>query len=50
MSAKNILMIVGDYPVEKARVDGKPVTPPAWPARPQWLAKFLKALGTRIKP
>jgi protease I len=26
------------------------VTAPAWPAHPQWLAKFLQVLGTRIEP
>jgi protease I len=41
----------GDYvdiPVNKAHVDGQLVTAPAWPAHPDWLAKFLKVLGTRI--
>ncbi|HMK74840.1 MAG TPA: protease, partial [Thermodesulfobacteriota bacterium] len=23
---------------------------PAWPAHPEWLAKFLKVLGTKIEP
>jgi protease I len=36
--------------VDKAHVDGKLVTAPAWPAHPQWLAKFLEVLGTRIDP
>ena len=31
-------------------VDGNLVTAPAWPAHPEWLAKFLKVLGTRIEP
>ena len=26
------------------------VTAPAWPAHPEWLAKFLQVLGTRIEP
>jgi protease I len=36
--------------VDKAHVDGRLVTAPAWPAHPQWLAKFLEILGTRIDP
>lgn len=36
--------------VDKACVDGKLVTAPAWPAHPEWLAKFLEVLGTRIEP
>jgi protease I len=38
-----------DIPVDQAHVDGKLVTAPAWPAHPQWLAKFLQVLGTRIE-
>jgi protease I len=38
-----------DIPVDQAHVDGNLVTAPAWPAHPDWLAKFLKALGTRIE-
>ncbi|MBK8524846.1 MAG: DJ-1/PfpI family protein [Betaproteobacteria bacterium] len=37
-----------DIPVDKAHVDGNLVTAPAWPAHPDWLAKFLALLGTRI--
>jgi protease I len=37
-----------DIPVDKAIVDGKLVTAPAWPAHPEWLAKFLDVLGTKI--
>ena len=37
-------------PVDKALVDGNLVTAPAWPAHPEWLAKFLEVLGTRIQP
>jgi protease I len=37
-------------PVDKAHVDGNLVTAPAWPAYPDWLAKFLKVLGTKIEP
>jgi protease I len=36
--------------VDKAHVDGNLVTAPAWPAHPEWLAKFLHVLGTRIEP
>jgi protease I len=35
--------------VDAAHVDGNLVTAPAWPAHPQWLAKFLAVLGTRIE-
>ena len=38
-----------DIPVDQAHVDGNLVTAPAWPAHPQWLAAFLKVLGTRIE-
>jgi protease I len=43
----------GEYiniPVDKAHVDGNLVTAPAWPAHPDWLAKFLKVVGTKIEP
>lgn len=36
--------------VDRAVVDGNLVTAPAWPAHPEWLAKFLKVLGTKIEP
>lgn len=42
----------GDYaeiPVDQALVDGNLVTAPAWPAHPDWLAKFLQLLGSRIE-
>ena len=39
-----------EVPVHKAYVDGNLVTAPAWPAHPEWLAEFLKVLGTRIEP
>jgi protease I len=39
-----------DVAVDKAHVDGRLVTAPAWPAHPQWLAKFLEVLGTKIEP
>ena len=32
-----------------ACTDGHLVTAPAWPAHPEWLAAFLKVLGTRIE-
>ena len=37
-------------PVDRAHVDGNLVTAPAWPAHPEWLAKFLEVLGTKIQP
>ena len=39
-----------EIPVDKAHVDGNLVTAPAWPAHPEWLAKFLEVLGTKIEP
>ena len=38
-----------DVPMDKAHVDGNLVTAPAWLAHPQWLAKFLQLLGTRLE-
>jgi len=38
-----------DLPIDQAHVDGNLVTAPAWPAHPQWLARFLQVLGTRIE-
>ena len=37
-----------DVGMESAHVDGNLVTAAAWPAHPQWLAKFLAVLGTKI--
>lgn len=37
-----------DIPVDQAHVDGNLVTAPAWPAHPDWLAKFLILVGTQI--
>src|SRR5216683_2214666 len=37
-----------DIPVDKAIIDKNLVTAPAWPAHPDWLAKFLQVLGTKI--
>lgn len=39
-----------DIAVDRAHVDGKLVTAPAWPAHPDWLSKFLGVLGTQIAP
>jgi deglycase len=39
-----------DIPVDQAHVEGNLVTAPAWPAHPQWLAQFLKVLGSKIEP
>jgi protease I len=36
--------------IDKATVDGNLVTAPAWPAHPDWMAKFLAVLGTKIHP
>lgn len=38
-----------DTPIDKAHVDCNLVTAPAWPAHPDWLAKFLELLGTKIE-
>lgn len=38
-----------EIPVDQAHVDANLVTAPAWPAHPDWLAKFLKVMGTRIE-
>jgi protease I len=37
-----------EVPVDQAHVDGQLVTAPAWPAHPQWLARFAQLLGTKI--
>ncbi len=39
-----------DVGFDRAYVDGKLVTAAAWPAHPDWLAKFLAVLGTKIEP
>jgi protease I len=39
-----------EVPMDKGYVDGTLVTAPAWPAHPDWLAKFLGVLGTKIEP
>lgn len=38
-----------DIPMDQAHVDGVLVTAPAWPAHPEWLARFLRVLGTKIE-
>jgi protease I len=38
-----------DIPIDAAHVDGNLVTAPAWPAHPEWIAKFLGVLGTKIE-
>ncbi len=38
-----------DIPIDAAHTDGNLVTAPAWPAHPQWMAQFLKLLGTEIR-
>lgn len=37
-----------DVAIDKAVIDKNFVTAPAWPAHPDWIAKFLQVLGTRI--
>jgi protease I len=49
--APEVRLAGGDYAdikVDGAVTDGNLVTAPAWPAHPQWLAQFLKLLGTEI--
>jgi len=38
-----------EIPADQAHVDDNLVTAPAWPAHPQWLARFLEVLGTKIE-
>ncbi len=38
-----------DIGAEEAYTDGNLVTAQSWTAHPQWLAQFLKVLGTRIE-
>lgn len=48
----DVMKVGGLYvhiPVDEVLVDGNLVTAPAWPAHPNWLAEFLKLLGTRIE-
>ncbi|MDQ1832111.1 DJ-1/PfpI family protein [Massilia scottii] len=47
-----VRMAGGEYAqieVDQAVTDGNFVTAPAWPAHPQWLAQFLRLLGTEIR-
>lgn len=37
-----------DIALDRAHVDGNLVTAPAWPAHPDWIAKFAALLGARI--
>jgi protease I len=49
--APEVRLAGGDYAdiaVDAAVTDGNLVTAPAWPAHPQWMAQFLKRLGTEI--
>jgi protease I len=39
-----------DVGFEKAHVDGNFVSAAAWPAHPDWLARFLEVLGTKVQP
>lgn len=50
--APEVTMAGGNYAsvnIDEAVTDGNLVTAPAWPAHPQWIAAFLKVLGTRIQ-
>ena len=38
-----------DIPVDQAYTHENLVSAPAWPAHPDWLAQFLKLLGTKIE-
>ncbi len=38
-----------DVEINEAHVDENLVTAPAWPAHPDWIAKFLQVLGTKIE-
>jgi protease I len=38
-----------DVEVDRAVTDGNLVTAPAWPAHPEWIARFLDLLGTEIR-
>ena len=49
--APEVRLAGGEYAevaIDKAAVDRNLVTAPAWPAHPDWIAKFLQVLGTRI--
>jgi protease I len=38
-----------DAAMDRAVVDRKLVTAPAWPAHPEWLRMFLEVVGTRVE-
>ena len=38
-----------EIPIDKAATDANLVSAPAWPAHPDWIAQFLKVLGTKIE-
>lgn len=38
-----------EIPLDQGMVDGHLITAPAWPAHPDWLAKFVEALGGRFE-
>jgi len=49
--APDVKIAGGEYisvRIDQAVVDGNLVSGPAWPAHPEWLAKFLEVLGTKI--
>lgn len=37
-----------DIDMDAAHVDGNLITAPAWPAHPEWLARFIDALGVGV--
>lgn len=39
-----------DISIDQACVDGNLVTAPAWPAHPEWLAKFVEVLTKQTQP
>lgn len=39
-----------DIDMDDALVDGNLITAQAWTGHPEWLAKFLEVLGTKIEP
>ncbi len=50
--APEVRMAGGEYAdiaVDSAVTDGNLVTAPAWPAHPDWLAQFLRVLGTEVR-
>ena len=38
-----------EIPVDQAMVDGNLVSAPAWPAHPDWIAKFMEVLGAKVE-